>query len=69
MSCKCRLCSNVSEERNLKVKKLNRYYRAEKRRIEIPGQSDVSGSLKCRECFDPEAALLPRKHHDLDPYR
>lgn len=32
-------------------------YRAEKRRIEIPGQSDVSGSLKCRECFDPEPAL------------
>lgn len=59
MSCKCRLCSNVSEKRNLKVKKLNRYYRAEKRCIEIPGQSDVSGSLKCRRLLDPEAALLP----------
>lgn len=34
-------------------------YRAEKRRIEIPGQSDVSGSLKCRRLLDPEAALLP----------
>lgn len=43
----------------MKVKKLNRYYRAEKRRIEIPGHSDVSGSLKCQRRFDPEAALLP----------
>lgn len=57
MSCKCIGCLDISEERNLKVKKLNRYYRAEKRRIEIPGQSDVSGSLMCRECFDPKSAL------------
>lgn len=59
MSCECIGCLDISEERNLKVKKLNRYYRAEKRRIVIPGQSDVSGSLKCRRLSDPEAALLP----------
>lgn len=45
----------------MKVKKLNRYYRAEKRCIEIPGQSDASGRLKCRRLLDPEAAL--RKRH------